>query len=203
MAQRQDLPQPQNAEQLAQVLGMLAGQATDNEQIQQASAILKVFLKQPSCVQPLMEQIKCSTDPGIRQMAAVLLRRKIASHILKVPENLQQEIKATLFDRLVNEEMRPVRLGVAALISKLAQKMIRLNKWSLDELLQFLLQCSQSQQAGHREVAMLLFRHLSENIGEPLKRHFNTLQGIFTQGLKDPESGVRLEALKALAVLAE
>lgn len=148
-----------------------------------------------------MQQLQTHPGAGIRQIAAVLLRRKIATHFRKQSEAAQTTIKQSLLDRLVNEEKRAVRLSVAALISALGAKLVPANKWN--ELLQFLLQCSESQQAGHREVAMVLFRALADGIGESLKPHFAVFQQIFVKGLSDPEKTVRHEALRALGVLAE
>lgn len=148
-----------------------------------------------------MTQIKGNPDTPIRQVAAVLLRRKIGSHLKSLPEPTQDEIKTTLLDRLVNEPERPVRLSVAALISEIAKKLVPNGKW--DPLLEFLLKCSESQHGVHREIAMVLFRALADNIGDALRPHFGTLQQIFMKGLSDTEASVRLESLKALGVLAE
>lgn len=103
--------------------------------------------------------------------------------------------------QLINEPVRVVRHNVAGLISALGKLTVPDGKWN--ELLTFLLECSRSQKVEYREVAMLLFRALAENIGASLKPHLKTLQAIFVQGLKDSSDRVRVEALKALGVLVD
>jgi len=67
-----------------------------------------------------------------------------------------------------------------------------------------LLSLSQSTASEHREIAMILFRALTDDIGPSLKQHFRDLQSIFQQGLADSNSArVRLEALKALGALVD
>lgn len=173
--------------------------APDTTKIKQGSAIMKVFLKNPACVQPLMVQISQSPVDGHRQMAAVLLRRKIGILWRKQGADVMTQVKATLLERLVAEQTRLVRLSIAALISALAKKIVPDGTWN--ELMQFLLECCKSGEAGHREVAMMLFRALAENIGDALKPHLAMMQNIFMMGLQDPSESVRTEALKALGVL--
>jgi hypothetical protein len=55
--------------------------------------VLQVFMKKPECVQPLMIQISSSTAIEARQMAAVLLRKKIGVHFKKLPADLQTQVK--------------------------------------------------------------------------------------------------------------
>lgn len=191
------IPQPKNMQELAQVLDLLL--APDTVKIKQGSAIMKVFLKNPACVQPLMVQIAQSPVDGHRQIAAVLLRRKIGTLWRKLPADVMSQVKATLLERLVAEKQRLVRMSIAALISALAKKIVPDGTWN--ELMQFLLQCCKSGETGHREVAMMLFRALAENIGDALKPHLATMQSIFIGGLQDPSDNVRTEALKALGVL--
>lgn len=195
----QNLPQPTNMEELAQVLAMIV--APDNAQIKQGTAIMKIFLKNPACVQPLMMQITSSPNVSARQMAAVLLRRKIGTHFTKLPKEIRLQIQNMLLDRLVKEEQRLVRISIASLISAVARKTIPDGEWS--ELMQFLLQCFESSTAGHREVAMMLFRALAENIEQDMRPHFPTLLKIFTRGMQDPAPEIRKEALKAIGVIVE
>lgn len=140
---------------------------------------MKVFMENPDCVPALLQQIANSGVIQARQMAAVLLRKKLPVHFRKLPEALQVEIKGTLLARLAAEPQRSVRLAIAALISSLARRLVPKKLWN--ELLEYLLQCSRSEKVEHREVAMLLFRALAEDIGVELKPHFKTLLGIFMQ----------------------
>lgn len=193
------LPLPRNVEELQQVLLMMQGPET--ETIKRATAILKLFMKKADSVVPMMQQLKDSPILEVRQMAAVLMRKRLPALFKKLPEAAQNEVKAALLERLVAEPGRPVRLGVAALISSVAQRLVPDGKWP--DLLSFLLNLSRAPKIEHREIAMLLFRALAENIGSTLRPHLKTLQAVFVQGLKDPNERVKVEALRAIGVLIE
>jgi hypothetical protein len=112
-------------------------------------------------VAALVQQLESSAHVAARQMAAVLLRPKMKKLWKKLDAATQTEVKAKLLQRIVNEEQRSVRVSAAALVATVAKQELPAGKW--DDLLTFLLDCSKSATAGHREVAMLLFRALSEH----------------------------------------
>jgi hypothetical protein len=101
----------------------------------------------------------------------------------------------------VNEKVRACRLSVAALIASIARLTVPKKQW--ENLLEFLLQLFRSSDNSQREIAMMLFRALSDSIPTSLKPHFKTMQAIFITGMKDPEPKVRIEALKAISALVE
>lgn len=190
---------PRNPQELeACLIGMTI---PDTEQVAKANAVLKAFLKTPEGVEGFLLQLANSQRPEARQLAGVLLRKKLWSKFKAMPAEKQEGVKKMLLERVVAEPLRPVRIAVAALISSLAKRLVPDNKWK--ELLQFLLQMSKSQTKEHREVAMILFRALAENIPDSLAPHFRTLLGIFTAGLKDPSSVVALEALRSIGTVVE
>lgn len=48
-------------------------------------------------------------------------------------------------------------------------------------------QCAQhAQSEDHRELAFVVLNELTETVGNVLTAHFDTLQGLFLQALKDP-----------------
>lgn len=190
---------PQNAADLEQIL---IGMTTpDNNIIRECSDILKAYLKKSACVEPMFEQIAQSQQVQARQMAAVLLRTKIAQHWLRLPDDTQARLRELMLARLVQEQSRPVRIAVAATISAVAKVAVPKEKWP--GLLDYLFQMSQSEALELREVAMLLFRALAENIGAHLKLHMVTLLGIFSRGLVDPSEVIRLNSLQAIGTMTE
>ena len=190
-------PLPTNPAELEHVLSLLL--APDNSAIARATAIMNDFLKQPASIAALLQQITESSSIQARQMAAVLLRRKIRPLWSSAPADIKAALKAALLQRLTAEPVRVVRRSVAALIAKVAEETVPKNKWP--ELLDFLFQMTRSPAADHREMGMLLFRALSENIPKPLQPHAAVLQGIFVAGLSDADDRVRVEALHALDAL--
>eukprot|EP00456_Euglypha_rotunda_P054567 TRINITY_DN4411_c0_g1_i18.p1 TRINITY_DN4411_c0_g1~~TRINITY_DN4411_c0_g1_i18.p1 ORF type:complete len:690 (-),score=137.36 TRINITY_DN4411_c0_g1_i18:12-2081(-) len=194
-----ELPQPSNAAELENVLLQLT--APDTSTIQTATKILKKFLTQPASVQAMMQQVVSSARPEARHMACVLLRSKIGKLWKSVPEEQQEAIKATLLKRLVEDPSRPARRGVAALISSIAKRTVPTKKWP--QLLPFLFQNAQHTEANQRELSLLLFHALAENIGKLFKPHFKELLEMFVNGLKDSNDAVRLASLRALNALVE
>lgn len=75
---------PQTPQQLEQVLCALL--APDNAAIQAATVVITAFLKVPTSLSALIQQVAQSAVPQARQMAAVLLRREI----LKLWKGLKQ-----------------------------------------------------------------------------------------------------------------
>lgn len=193
------LPQPSNPAELEAVLGMLL--APDTNRIKEGTAILKVFIKNASSIQPLMQQLASSPTAGVRQLAGVLIRQRLTQLWRKLPETARTEIKNTLLQRLLEESVRPVRVSNAALVAAIARLDIPDGKWS--NLLDFLVNCTKSEKVSHREIAMMLFRNLAENISDAFKKQYKALQSVFEAGLKDPNENVRKEALKAVGVLVE
>ena len=188
---------PKTPEQLEHLLLSVLNPAT----VQEATGTLVKFMKKKACVAPLVQQVQSSSRIEARHMGAVLLRARVPFLWTKLPSDVKQASQAILLDRLVSEESRPVRLAITALISQVAKQSVPRKEWP--NLLDSLLQISQSQNAAHRQVGLMLFRSLSEHITKTLKAHFKTLLGIFTAGLQDPEPLVQEEAIKAIGVLVE
>lgn len=148
-----------------------------------------------------MQQICSNPATGVRQMAAVLLRKKIAVHWKKQSKNQQEEIKKALMHVCINDTSKPVRRSVAALISSLAKVTVPKKQWA--ELIDWLLQVSQSADNSHREMSMVLFYNLCENIPKQLRPSFKSVQAAFVRALVDPDDKVRFAALKAMTSLFE
>ncbi|PRP78553.1 hypothetical protein PROFUN_13610 [Planoprotostelium fungivorum] len=167
--------------------------------VMEAGKQLNTIMKKPKSIETLFIILHNSQYPEVRQMAGVMLRKKIAGHWGKQSDVLQAEIKKSLLTFLTSDPDMNVRRSVANVISTIATVLLPAGQWP--ELLQFLFECTRSPQIEHRELAMDLFDTLTENIGEILRPHFTVLTGIFRDGLKDPESRVRVASLKAVGSL--
>eukprot|EP01027_Heterolobosea_sp_BB2_P019008 GEZU01026710.1.p1 GENE.GEZU01026710.1~~GEZU01026710.1.p1 ORF type:complete len:1040 (+),score=368.13 GEZU01026710.1:323-3442(+) len=138
----------------------------------------------------------------VRQMAAVLMRKKLSGYWTKQDNNTKQEIKKALLQILVHEKESLVRHSVTNVVSAIAKFEVPSGTWN--ELLQFLFECTQSPEPGHREVAMVLFNSLTETVGTQMKPHYSTLCALFAKGLQDAQSpAVQLAALKAVGGLVQ
>lgn len=89
------------AEELAALLG--AALSADNETRKLAEARIALLSKEPGVVPALLELLQAAPDPRVRQLAAILLRKRVTPHWLKLPEPTREALKATLLTALVRE----------------------------------------------------------------------------------------------------
>ncbi|KAK1279740.1 hypothetical protein QJS04_geneDACA020675 [Acorus gramineus] len=174
----------------------------DNDARRQAEDQIKRLAKDPQVIPALVHHLRTAKTPNVRQLSAVLLRKKITGHWAKLPHNVRHSVKSALIDSITLEHSPPVRRASANVVSIIAKYAVPGGEWP--ELLPFLFQCSQSAQEDHREVALILFSSLTETIGHTFQPYFAQLQSLLLKCLQD-ESGnrVRVAALKAVGSFIE
>eukprot|EP00903_Cladosiphon_okamuranus_P009337 g8905.t1 len=172
----------------------------DTEQIKKAEVVLKKYTKDPACVPPLLQQMRSSQHEQARQLASMLIKKNIARHWKAFNDQEKESVKSVLLQGVGTDPSRLVRHTIAALIAKLA-KILFATPQGWQELLDFVGQCAQQQSEEHRELAFTILFELTETVGDVLTAHFDVLQGLFLQALKDPSSKVQVAALKACSAL--
>ncbi|KAJ8461045.1 hypothetical protein OPV22_033971 [Ensete ventricosum] len=174
----------------------------DNDARRQAEEQIKRLSKDPAVVPALVHHLRTAKTPNVRQLAAVLLRKKITGHWAKLSPSLKLSVKQALIDSITLEHSPLVRRASANVVSIIAKYAVPFGEWP--ELLPFLFQCSQSSQEDHREVALILFSSLTETIGPIFQSHLADLQPILLKCLQDETSTrVRVAALKAVGSFME
>ncbi|GAB2283581.1 hypothetical protein Dimus_018088 [Dionaea muscipula] len=174
----------------------------DNDARRQAEDQIKRLSKDPQVVPALVHHLRTAKTPNVRQLAAVLLRKKITGHWPKLSPDLRQHVKQSLLDSITLEHSPPVRRASANVVSVIAKYAVPAREWP--DLLPFLFHCSQSPQEDHREVALILFSSLTETIGESFRLHFEDLHNLLLKCLQDETSNrVRVAALKAVGSFLE
>ncbi|KAI0507530.1 hypothetical protein KFK09_013655 [Dendrobium nobile] len=174
----------------------------DNDARRQAEEQIKRLAKDPQVIPALVHHLRTAKTPNVRQLSAVLLRKKITGHWGKLPPNVKQSVKAALIESITLEPSSLVRRASANVVSIIAKYAVPAGEWP--DLLPFLFQCSQSSQEDHREVALILFSSLTETIGPTFQSHLVDLQPILLKCLQDESSSrVRIAALKAVGSLIE
>ncbi|CAL4921877.1 unnamed protein product [Urochloa decumbens] len=174
----------------------------DNDARRQAEEQIRRLARDPQVVPALVHHLRTAKTPNVRQLAAVLLRKKITSHWPKLPLDSKASLKQALIDSITLDNSHPVRRASANVVSIIAKYAIPAGEWP--DLLPFLFQCSQSPQEDHREVALILFSSLTETIGATFQSHLNNLQPILLKCLQDETSSrVRIAALKAVGSFIE
>ncbi|KAB1207042.1 putative importin subunit beta-4 [Morella rubra] len=174
----------------------------DNDARRQAEEQIKRLAKDPQVVPALVQHLRTAKTPNVRQLAAVLLRKKITGHWAKLSPQLKQLVKQSLIDSITMEHSSPVRRASANVVSIIAKYAVPAGEWP--DLLPFLFQCSQSAQEEHREVGLILFSSLTETIGNRFRPHYADLQALLLKCLQDETSNcVRVAALKAVGSFLE
>ncbi|CAM9441954.1 unnamed protein product, partial [Phaeothamnion confervicola] len=181
----------------------------DTQQIKAAEEIVKHFTKRPGAVPALMGQMRSSPHPQARQLAAMLLRKKMMHHWAGFTPAQRDEIKRALLEAVAAEPERLVRHSIAALMAKLAKALFAKggdnaagsggSGWN--ELLAFVAQCAQHQDEAVRELAFVVLHELTETTGDALKAHFPALLQLFLVALRDPSVRVQTAALRCVAAL--
>ncbi|KAK6915147.1 hypothetical protein RJ641_020264 [Dillenia turbinata] len=174
----------------------------DNDARRQAEDQIKRLAKDPQVIPALVHHLRTAKTPNVRQLSAVLLRKKITGHWAKLSPQLRQLVKQSLIESITLEHSPPVRRASANVVSIIAKFAVPAGEWP--DLLPFLFQCSQSAQEDHREVALILFSSLTETIGVAFKPYFTELQALLLKCLQDETSNrVRVAALKAVGSFLE
>ncbi|GMH06745.1 hypothetical protein Nepgr_008585 [Nepenthes gracilis] len=174
----------------------------DNDARRQAEEQIKRLAKDPQVIPALVHHLRTAKTPNVRQLSAVLLRKKITGHWAKLSPQLRQLVKQSIIESITLEHSPPVRRASANVVSVIAKYAVPAGEWP--DLLPFLFQCSQSPQEDHREVALILFSSLTETIGDSFRPHFADLHSLLLKCLQDETSNrVRVAALKAVGSFLE
>lgn len=185
--------------ELEALLGQLLTPGT--EAIRGSEAALSRALSQPQFVVDLCAQLQGSSLAQVRQLAAVLVRRRINAHWPKLDVAVRTQLQAMLIAQLPVEPERPVRRSMTSVVGVIARYALPRGEWP--ELLGFLSQCAQSATAEHRELAMVLLSALLEStevVESTLKPHFSVLSTTLQTLLADHQNPpVRRAALKAVS----
>jgi hypothetical protein len=188
----------------AQLEGLLSQMVQgSSEQIRQAEEALTAALGTPAFMLDLLTRLTSSPAGHVRQLSAVLLRRRIGGHWRKLGAGNTTRIKSALLHVLATEPEQPVIRSVAALAATVARHAMAKSGWP--ELLQFVLEGARSATPSHRLVSMVLVASLleSDDVVEKLTPHYVLLRDLLSAALQDVESpAVARGALVALAAWA-
>lgn len=75
----------------------------DNDARRQAEDQIKRLAKDPQVVPALVHHLRTAKTPNVRQLAAVLLRKKITGHWAKLSSQLKQLVKQSLIESITME----------------------------------------------------------------------------------------------------
>lgn len=75
----------------------------DNDARRQAEDQIKRLAKDPQVIPALVHHLRTAKTPNVRQLSAVLLRKKITGHWAKLSPQLRQLVKQSLIESITLE----------------------------------------------------------------------------------------------------
>ncbi|RLO03085.1 hypothetical protein DYB28_004584 [Aphanomyces astaci] len=176
--------------------------APDTQVIKEAEGLLKQYLSSPASVIGMMTQLQGSSRPEVRQYAALLMHLKISSHWDHFDAATRTNLAQALLQRVVEEPVAVVQLGIARIIAAVAAEIMPEGQWP--ELFALITSCAgNAASSPARYLSMLLLNKLNEAIGGQLIEQFQNVKGFYLAGLKDAEMKVRVEAMRASCGIAQ
>lgn len=138
------------------------------------------MMKNPNSIQALCEVVTRSSQPQLRQYAAVILRKRLVK--LKnwnmVPPEQQELIKTGLLQAIANEPEKTVRISITQVVGALVNhEFPKKNQWSND-VLKFVFENAQSNDARLSQLGSEAFSVLTETAPDQFIQHLDTI-GMF------------------------
>ncbi|KAK3251341.1 Importin-5 [Cymbomonas tetramitiformis] len=177
----------------------------DNAVRDPGEAMFNECKKQPDqCTTQLIQVLRSSQHEDARVMCAVLLRKVLTKDVHDDEGNTiwqflrpetQAGIKGELLKSLLEEPSRSISKKVCDTISEIAAIIYDTTGWP--ELLPFMFQCIQSQEARHKESALLIFAQLA-HCAPHLQPYLGTLHDVLGSSMQPTVVfDVKIAALKA------
>uniref|UniRef100_A0A8C9U9Q3 Importin 4 n=1 Tax=Scleropages formosus TaxID=113540 RepID=A0A8C9U9Q3_SCLFO len=165
-------------EELEGILSRLA--QPDGALVHQATAELKQAFRDPAVIPSLCSVMINSSDPQIRQSAAVMLRMRVMKHWKKIrPEHRERSAHVTL-------SLLYLRHSVQHSLSQLSAALVKREspeRWPTLFLL--LNESTRSTDPQERQVGLLLLSKVVESNPEPFKPHYCQLLQLFSSVLEE------------------
>jgi hypothetical protein len=158
---------PQDDAELTAVLGKIL--TPDNDIIKDGMRVLRVFLESPVCVPALMQQLTGAAHVGVRQLAAIALRKCVREHWEGLAPNMREVIRVALLGHLDTEQNINVRNSCVSLVSAIARMDMPKGQWP--ELIENVFAAISSPHAHHNDFGLNLLRLLFAAVPRSVREH--------------------------------
>nr|KJB66063.1 hypothetical protein B456_010G125900 [Gossypium raimondii] len=177
--------------------------SSSNEQRSHAEALFNLCKQSDPdalCLR-LAHLLQVCTQPEIRAMAAILLRKLLTrddSYIWpRLNISTQSSLKSVLLSQIQVETTKNLSKKLCDTVAELASSILPENGWP--ELLPFMFQCVSSDSPKLQESAFLIFAQLSQYIGDVLTPFIKDLHTVFLRCLSESSNAdVKIAALNAV-----
>lgn len=129
----------------------------------------------PECIPALFQIYHSATDLAIKQSAGILVRKKIGQFWDKLGQQIQEIIKTNVLQHVATDPTPVLRNCAADIIGAIAKITVPKGQWP--DLMSFLKQCTESENAQFRNVGIKLLGDIAEPLlesdaGKALKGSF-------------------------------
>ncbi|KAF2070549.1 hypothetical protein CYY_008139 [Polysphondylium violaceum] len=172
----------------------------NNDVIKQSTDKLNKILKTPISSLYLFHILQTSPYPEMKQLAAVLLRKKLVVHWVKMNNDNRLTIKNTILQLLLAEPTPLVKKAITEVIIIIARVELPIQNWN--DFYTFLFKLSECQDIYVRQMQLhiidTLFQHAASSSSKSyLANIYPQIAQVFQNAMKD-EFSVRVYALKAI-----
>jgi len=183
----------------------------DNEARKQAESLIYQARAEPlSYTKSLLEILSTSQDVGVRQLAAVLLRKDLSIATSELSDEslwnklelaTRTEVKTSVLQLLENEPERVVRNRISDAVSELALSVTEDEAW--DDLLPTLFRFVTSANEGLIESALRIFKNVFLFLTDAFMEKKESLFEIYRAALPHGNNNIKAAAIESLATLLE
>ena len=189
-------------EQLDYLLNTIVSSNPNNTEIKSSQEVLKKYSKNILSVEGYLLHVKKNNNPKARQLAAILLNKKLEKHWQNMEPNIQNTFKNMIIELYMSEKNFLVLKAIANLLYRIAKLNLINGEWN--ELLNFIFsdpQSYSSEQAYIFELNLYIISELIENCSFYLKKNLSEIKNIIVIALNHGSNKMKENATKCLGNL--
>lgn len=189
-------------EELDLVLQKVVAINPNNQEIKLANEMIKSYTKHVQSVEGLLLHCKNNQNYQIRQLAAIILNRRLEKHWNKMDATIQVTLKNLIVELYLSEKNYLVQKSIALLILRIAKINLINGEWN--DLHQFIFTDPtkySTEQANLFELNLYIISELIENCSFYLKNRLNEIRVILELSLNLGSMKMKENATKCLGNL--
>ncbi|KAM9645313.1 importin-4 [Trichechus inunguis] len=172
----------------------------NTERIRRATEQLQIALRDPAALPLLCNLLASAADPQIRQLAAVLTRRRLNTRWRRLVAEPRESLKSAVLTSLQRETEHSVRLSLAQLTATIFRKE-GLEAWP--QLMQLLQHSTHSPHVPEREMGLLLLSVVVTSRPEAFRPYHRELLHLLNETLGAVGNpGLLFYSLRTLTTMA-
>ena len=189
-------------ENIQALLATITSPQPNNEQIKQATEVLKKYSENILSVEGLLYQMKNNQDFKARQLASIILYKCIDRHWLQIDSQKQTLIKQLIMELYAKEKVYLVLKGISNIIYKICKRSLINNEW--DDLLNLVFASPNkysNDQAELFELNLYVIAELASSCMEQIKPKLPIIGEILNTSLTNGNIKMKENATQCLASL--